>query len=193
MLRLALMHISRICYNPAIFADLRCGTKLRFTMDWRSDYYIGRREFVASVAGILGALITLLVGLPIIGYLIAPALRASGVAGWVSLVPLSMLQPGIPTPCSFSRLKQTGWKRMQMTRTVYALLRDSGDVTVLSDICTHLSCKVRWSPERSVFVCPCHDGIFDREGAVLSGPPPRPLDRFDTKVENGQLFIYVED
>jgi len=162
-------------------------------MNRRSDYYIGRREFVVGVAGVLGALITILVGLPIIGYLIAPALRTGGGAGWVALVPLSALQPGTPTPCSFSRLKQTGWKRMQMTRAVYALLRDSGDVIVLSDICTHLSCKVRWSSEQGVFVCPCHDGIFDREGAVLSGPPPRPLDRFETKVEDGQLFIYVED
>lgn len=162
-------------------------------MNRQSDYYIGRREFVAGVAGVLGALITILVGLPIIGYLIAPAVRTGSVAGWIPLVPLSALQPGVPNPCSFSRLKQTGWKRMQVIRTVYAILDDSGEVAVLSDTCTHLSCKVRWSPEQGVFVCPCHDGIFDREGAVLSGPPPRPLDRFETKVENSQLFIYVED
>lgn len=162
-------------------------------MNRRSDYYIGRRAFVAGVAGVLGTLITILVGLPIVGYLIAPALRIGRTAGWVSLVPLSALQPGVPTPCSFSRLKETGWKRMQVIRTVYAILEDSGDVVVLSDVCTHLSCKVRWSPERGAFVCPCHDGVFDRAGGVLSGPAPRPLDRFETKVEDGQLFIYVED
>lgn len=162
-------------------------------MNRRSDYYIGRREFVAGVAGVLGTLITTLIGLPIIGYLIAPALRTNGTTGWVPLVPLSTLQPGVPTPCSFSRLKKTGWKRMQMIRTVYAILGDFGDITVLSDVCTHLSCKVRWSPKQSVFVCPCHDGVFDHNGNVVSGPPPRPLDRFKTKVENGQLFIYVED
>lgn len=162
-------------------------------MNRRSDYYLGRREFVAGVAGVLGALITILIGLPIIGYLIAPALRTGSVAGWVSLAPLSALQPGVPTPCSFSRLKEMGWKRMQVIRTVYAILEDSGDIVVLSDVCTHLSCKVRWSPEQSVFVCPCHDGRFDRAGGVLSGPAPRPLDHFETKVEDGQLFIYVED
>ncbi len=162
-------------------------------MGRRSDYYIGRREFVAGVAGVLGALITTLIGLPIIGYLIAPALRTDSAAGWVPLVPLSMLQPGIPIPCSFSRPKRTGWKRTQLIRTVYAVLGESGDITVLSDVCTHLSCKVRWLPEQGVFACPCHDGVFDRDGDVISGPPPRPLDRFETKVENGQLLIYVED
>ncbi|MCS7261638.1 MAG: Rieske 2Fe-2S domain-containing protein [Anaerolineae bacterium] len=162
-------------------------------MNRRSDYYIGRREFVAGVAGVLGALIAILVGLPIIGYLIAPALRTGSTAGWISLVPLSALRPGVPTPCSFSRLKQTGWRRMQVIRTAYAILEDSGDVVVLADLCTHLSCRVHWLPERNVFVCPCHDGIFDRQGNVLSGPPPRPLERFETKIEDGQLFIYVED
>ncbi|MGC8878788.1 MAG: ubiquinol-cytochrome c reductase iron-sulfur subunit [Anaerolineae bacterium] len=162
-------------------------------MNRRLDYYIGRREFVASVAGALGALITTLIGLPVIGYLVAPALRTGSTVGWVPLVPLATLQPGVPIPCSFSRLKQTGWKRMQMVRTVHAILGDTGDIIVLSDVCTHLSCKVRWSPEQQVFVCPCHDGIFDREGNVVSGPPPRPMDRFKTKVENGQLFIFVEN
>ncbi len=161
-------------------------------MDRRSDYYIGRREFVAGVAGALGALIAILVGIPIIGYLIAPALRARSVVGWVPLAPLSALQPGVPTPCTFSILQQTGWKRTRTTRTVYVILNSGSDITVFSDVCTHLSCKVRWLPEQGTFVCPCHDGVFARDGTVLSGPPPRPLDRFTTKVENDQLFIYVE-
>jgi Rieske Fe-S protein len=39
------------------------------------------------------------------------------------------------------------------------------------------------------FFCPCHNGVFDKDGNVVSGPPPRPLDRFEVKVEDDQLFI----
>jgi Rieske Fe-S protein len=59
----------------------------------------------------------------------------------------------------------------------------------MSNICTHLSCRVRWVAERGQFFCPCHNGVFDKEGLVVSGPPPRPLDRYEVKVEGDQLFI----
>jgi menaquinol-cytochrome c reductase iron-sulfur subunit len=158
----------------------------------KSDYYIGRREFVAGVVGVLGAIISAVVGLPLIGYIIAPALQQGGGAGWVPLGTLSALPPGAPTPLTFSRLKQVGWKRAKINRTAYAILDEANTVTVLSDVCTHLGCRVRWLPEQGVFACPCHEGVFDRQGNVVSGPPPRPLDRFQAKTENDQLLIWVE-
>ena len=157
----------------------------------RSDYYIGRREFVAGVLAVIGTVMSAVVGLPAIGYLVTPALQAGGAAGWVPLGPLSALQPGVPTPLSFSRLRQVGWKRSKVNRTAYATLDETNAVSVLSDVCTHLGCKVRWLPEQGAFGCPCHDGVFDRQGNVVSGPPPRPLDRFEYKVEDDQLLIWV--
>jgi menaquinol-cytochrome c reductase iron-sulfur subunit len=161
-------------------------------MTRRSDYYIGRREFVAGVVGLMGAVMAAVVGLPIIGYLVAPALKSSGGAGWVPLGSLSALQPDQPTPFTFSRLQQIGWKRTKLNRTAYVSRYADGDLIVLSDICTHLSCKVRWDPEQEAFACPCHDALFDRLGNVISGPPPRPLDRLEAKVEDDRIFVYVE-
>jgi Rieske Fe-S protein len=48
---------------------------------------------------------------------------------------------------------------------------------------------VRWIADQEVFLSPCHNGVFDREGKVISGPPPRPLDRYEVKIENNQLLI----
>jgi Rieske Fe-S protein len=48
---------------------------------------------------------------------------------------------------------------------------------------------VRWIAEQDRFFCPCHNGVFDKSGNVVSGPPPRALDRFETKIEDGVLFI----
>jgi menaquinol-cytochrome c reductase iron-sulfur subunit len=38
-------------------------------------------------------------------------------------------------------------------------------------------------------LCPCHSSVFSVDGAVISGPAPRPLDRYETKVENGKLLL----
>ena len=161
-------------------------------MTRRYDYYIGRREFVAGVVGVIGAIMSALIGLPLIGYLVAPALESGSGATWIPLGLFAALQPGVPTALTFSRLKQVGWKRTKVNRTAYATLDETNSITVLSDVCTHLGCKVRWAPEQDAFTCPCHEAVFDRQGNVVSGPPPRPLDRFQSKVENGQLLIWVE-
>jgi Rieske Fe-S protein len=56
--------------------------------------------------------------------------------------------------------------------------------------CTHLSCPVHYRAETNQFVCPCHAGYFNAaDGAVLAGPPPRPLRRLNVVVRDGQIWI----
>jgi Rieske Fe-S protein len=59
-----------------------------------------------------------------------------------------------------------------------AIRLQSGQLVAYSSVCTHLSCAVLWRAAEGRLRCPCHDGEFDpRTGAVLAGPPPRPLPR----------------
>jgi len=58
-----------------------------------------------------------------------------------------------------------------------------------SKVCTHLGCLVKFDKERQLFICPCHAGLFDLEGKVLSGPPPKPLQKFSVRVEGDNLTI----
>jgi cytochrome b6-f complex iron-sulfur subunit len=48
--------------------------------------------------------------------------------------------------------------------------------------CTHLQCAVNWVEATRQFICPCHGGVFDIKGNVLSGPPPKPLQKRVIKV-----------
>ena len=64
---------------------------------------------------------------------------------------------------------------------------------VLSGICTHLGCIIRWEEQKNRFFCPCHKGVYRSDGTVVSGPPPRPLDEFQVKIEKDLVFIYVEE
>jgi nitrite reductase/ring-hydroxylating ferredoxin subunit len=60
---------------------------------------------------------------------------------------------------------------------------------VLSPICTHLGCTVKWKADRNLFVCPCHGGTFDADGNRKSGPPQDPLAVLDYRVRDGQLLV----
>ena len=158
----------------------------------KSDYEISRRGFVGGVVALVGTIISAVIGLPVIGYVVSPALKKGGGDEWITLGPVSAIEPGVPTSFTFSVMREVAWRRARINRTVYAVTKDGESITVFSDACTHLSCKVHWDEERGVFVCPCHDGLFDLEGNVVSGPPPEPLHRFEAQTENDQLMIFVE-
>ncbi len=59
----------------------------------------------------------------------------------------------------------------------------------ISSRCAHLGCPVRWTPAAERFICPCHGGVYDLQGARTGGPPVRPLDRFATRLMNGMVQV----
>ena len=59
----------------------------------------------------------------------------------------------------------------------------------VSTRCMHLGCPVRFVQASQRFICPCHGGVYDFRGKVVGGPPVRPLDRFYTRVRNGQVEV----
>jgi hypothetical protein len=63
------------------------------------------------------------------------------------------------------------------------------DFIAVSTRCMHLGCPVRYVDAAQRFICPCHGGVYNFQGAVDGGPPVRPLDRFYTRVRNGQVEI----
>ena len=72
------------------------------------------------------------------------------------------------------------------------VLRTVEGVTAFSRRCTDLGCLVSWNKEREQFVCPCHQGTFDKTGLNIAGPPPRPLDRFQIIKRGEQLYVDTE-
>lgn len=66
--------------------------------------------------------------------------------------------------------------------------KDKGYIA-LSKVCTHLGCIVEYNSEKNSLVCPCHAGIYDLEGNVRSGPPPKSLTRIPVRVEGENIVI----
>ncbi len=69
------------------------------------------------------------------------------------------------------------------------VLHLKGGWSAFSAICTHQGCIVHWDEKRLVLSCPCHGGLFDTNGNVLSGLPRRPLKRFRVSVVRDEIFI----
>ena len=150
---------------------------------------VDRRDFLGIATWIIGVLISAGMGIPSIAYIIGPSLQSNKTQSWTRLGPISKIELGKPTLFKVKIERQTGWIADSEELSVYVLTENGSDYIAMSNICTHLGCSARWVSDREQFYCPCHAGVFDREGYVVSGPPPRPLDRYEVKVEEGQLFI----
>lgn len=152
---------------------------------------LSRRNFMQLAIWGVGGLIGVGFGVPAIVYVVGPALKAQQTQSWMRLGPTSKVELGTPTLFTITVNTQTGWIVNEEEISVYVLTNDARTYIAMSNICTHLGCRIRWIAEQNHFFCPCHNGIFDASGNVISGPPPRPLNRFDVKVENDQLFVLV--
>lgn len=158
---------------------------------FRQKYDISRRQFVAGAAGLVGGVVTALIGIPGVAYLISPALDKRVSDEWVPLGPLENIPQGEPTLFSFTRTSQVGWERTATSYGAYVIRSAGDDIVVFSNVCTHLSCRVAWKEEDDLYICPCHDGRYSQDGEIVSGPQPRPLDRFEHKIEDGTLMIHL--
>lgn len=61
------------------------------------------------------------------------------------------------------------------TERVLVLRDPKGALRATSAKCTHEGCTVQYKADESIIWCACHNGRFDLDGRVLSGPPPRAL------------------
>jgi len=156
---------------------------------------IDRRGFVAGVVALLGAAISAIIGLPAIGYLLSPALEKSKGSSdnWVPLGLLEEIPVDEPTLFTFTQTRQVGWERTAQSFGVYVVRKSGGELEVFSNVCTHLSCRVSWKEDRDSYVCPCHDGFFAKDGSIISGPQPRPLDMYEHKIEEGTILVHIQE
>lgn len=76
----------------------------------------------------------------------------------------------------------------------YLLIRTADKkVKALSTTCTHLGCTVYWQQDKNRFYCPCHQGVFNPDGEVVSGPPPKKLNSYNTEIIGNNVYIYLKD
>jgi menaquinol-cytochrome c reductase iron-sulfur subunit len=150
---------------------------------------LGRRDFLAIATTAIGGVIGAALAIPAVAYIVGPALRSSTNEDWIRLGSTAKMELGTPTLFKATIQQQSGWIVNEQEISVYVLTEDNRDYIAMSNICTHLGCRVRWISDEQQFFCPCHNAVFAKDGVVVSGPPPGPLNRFEVKVEEDQLYI----
>jgi len=153
---------------------------------------INRRKFMEMGIYTIGGAIATVSGIALAGFAIGPSFKPKR-AHWVEV------DAGV-APISTSSVRRVvleyetkdGWLINNARALVYLQRNDSNKLIAISAGCTHLGCIVTWDHDSRVFKCPCHDGRYDVEGNVLSGPPPSSLRRHPVKIENGRIYLRTE-
>jgi menaquinol-cytochrome c reductase iron-sulfur subunit len=156
-----------------------------------------RRRFLAGTLGWVSAGIAAALGIPAEAAVVSPALREADV-GWSPVARIGKPEPGepdlsvvgVPVLTSFTSLVEDAYmKATPKDVAIYAVNLGNDEFVVYDARCTHLGCPFNWSDKDQEFLCPCHNGVFDKDGRVIGGPAPRPLDHYEYKVENGVLYV----
>ena len=150
-----------------------------------------RRGFMELTIAVLAALSGLAIGLPLIGSVIKPSLQ-KGQQRFARVGKVDTLKTGTPEDLNFADITEDAYIRSTDFHSVWVIKNSDTNVTAYSPICPHLGCRYKWQADSDHFVCPCHGSVFDKDGKVLAGPAPRPLDTLPTKIENGDLYVEWE-
>lgn len=135
-----------------------------------------RRSFLDLILGIsfvawLGAVIY-----PVIRFLLPPKLPSIDVNS-LSLGPLEEF------PMNSSKIMRFG-------RVPILVIRNkAGEMKAYTAKCTHLDCNVQYKDDTEQIWCACHNGFYDLEGRNVSGPPPRPLQRYNVSIVDKKIII----
>ncbi len=131
------------------------------------DIFIGGAFATTALAAIGG----------IIVYIFPTKRAGSASGGRTEVASVDKLPPG------------TAIKTFHQGKPVIIGQTRTGKYFALSAICTHLDCVVVWDEPTQQIKCPCHAAFFDSNGAVLSGPAPRPLPSYPINIIDGKIYV----
>ncbi len=158
-------------------------------MSKEKDNKISRRLFFLGILATAGASV-LGLGAAAMRFFIGDSLKARK-QSWIKLDEINNLTANKIHKTVVNIRSRDAWRRVEDSKTVYAFSEDGQNYTALDATCTHLGCLVRWKEDDQHFSCPCHKGIFSKEGLVVSGSPTKPLKQLEIKVEDDSLFVLI--
>jgi menaquinol-cytochrome c reductase iron-sulfur subunit len=152
---------------------------------------VTRRDLFMKIGIFLNGIAGLILAVPIVRYLLSPITRERkvGYESWISLGDLEQFPSGETRLATYRNPVASATDGE--TSDIACWVRNVNGQTfqVFAINCAHLGCPVRWFPQSSLFLCPCHGGVYYQDGSRASGPPERGLFEYDHRVESGKLLI----
>lgn len=149
-----------------------------------------RRVFLFKLSLLLNGVVGAIVAVPIVGYLLGPALKKkSSEESWIDLGPVGDFPEGETRLVNFRNPRTTEWDGQTGDIPCWVRHVEGNSFQVFAINCAHLGCPVRWFAQSKLFMCPCHGGAYYEDGARASGPPERGLFEYDHRIVSGSLMI----
>jgi len=150
-----------------------------------------RREMFLKIAMLFNGIVGVLLGIPIVGYLLTPVIkgRKPGYERWISLGPIDQFPSGQTRLATYHNPVTRAWDGETADIPCWVRHTDGDHFQVFAINCAHLGCPVRWFSQSGLFMCPCHGGAYYADGARASGPPERGLFEYPFKILDGNLHI----
>jgi menaquinol-cytochrome c reductase iron-sulfur subunit len=146
-----------------------------------------RRHFFKVAFTAMAGVITALFSWPLFAFLFNP--RSKDEEKFVKVPDFSRVPVDRPTKLTMEYIDEQAFLRQNTFYDIWVIRHSSGEVTVFSPLCTHLSCRYNWNGNEQIFACPCHGSVFRSTGEVMAGPAPRPLDRLPYQIKDGDLYV----
>jgi menaquinol-cytochrome c reductase iron-sulfur subunit len=150
-----------------------------------------RRTVFSVLVQALGGAAVGAVTLPAVAFVFAPIFDEEEVR-WEPVGSTSDFSPDTYRPVVLTIVEDVGASgktTAYVRRGTEELDEDPSTFIAVSNRCAHAGCPTRFVEAASNFICPCHGGVYGFQGEVIGGPPVRPLDRFQTRVSNGQVEV----
>ena len=152
------------------------------------DENVNRRNFIIKLLSAFGALLGAAITVPIIGAMVAPIYRRKS-HDWRSVGKVNYFIIGQTVLVKFKNTSPLPWSGVT-SQTASWLRRVSRDKFIAFSVnCAHLGCPVRWIPDAQLFLCPCHGGVYNKDGSYAAGPPPKGLSRYPVRIRNNEVEI----
>lgn len=151
----------------------------------QDEAVLSRRRFLSRVSLGLGALASAIVGIPILAYLLSPLLEPTP-NEWRDVGLVENFRIGETVEVAYDDPSPLPWAGQTARTAVWLRRSGEADFTAFSVNCTHLGCPVNWRQDASLFLCPCHGGVYYADGSVAGGPPPRPLNQLTVRITSDQ-------
>jgi Rieske Fe-S protein len=152
---------------------------------------LSRRQMFLKLGAACNGAVGVLLGIPIVGYLLSPLTRGrnGGYDRWISLGSTDQFPAGQTRLATYRNpgASPTDGETAEIPCWVRNI--DGNNFQVFAINCAHLGCPVRWFPQSHLFMCPCHGGAYYEDGSRASGPPERGLFEYAFKIVDGTVHI----
>ncbi len=149
---------------------------------------INRRSFLIKILTGASAFITMLVSIPVIGALVAPVVRPTPPT-WRKVGKVSDFDIGKTVMVKFRNSSPLPWSGQTSKSASWLRKISDNQFVAFSVNCTHLGCPVRWEADAELFLCPCHGGVYNKDGTRAAGPPPSGLAHYNVRINNNYVEI----